>query len=462
MSTALIPQSSDIVLAADSDRYMPVMGLDAAKQRYNAIVEFTRSCMTADKDYGAIPGTSDKPVLLKAGAEKLMTFFGLTVEDPDILSSVEDWTGVDHGGEPFFYYQIRQRVTRNGKLIASQIASTNSWETKYRYRWAKEADVPPHLDKSRLPTRDGSIAEPVFAVTKAETSGPYGKPIEYWQRFRESIERGEARQEERKTKAGKPMQVWVIGAPLYRIPNDAIFDQVNTLVKMCEKRALVAAALIATNASEFFTQDLDEMPLIDMPVGHEFPPVKPTHAPQTGGTPEGEPSVKQPTAAAKTAELAKQVQQQDPQGQHGTGVAGPAKPKAKTWDEILAYTIGKIDAARKTEDAMEGQALLTKVKAGLPAFKFPPAMQQQVERAVADAEHAFSVGDAFDESNAPAEEPPSDIYLQSLEMLLRECTTIPRLDEIEHRWGEDKENVSTDVYNRGLEMIGMAQPRMIP
>ncbi|MFB2838913.1 hypothetical protein [Floridanema evergladense] len=42
-------------------------------------------------------------------------------------------------------------------------------------------------------------------------------------------------------------------------PNPRIYDAVNTICKMAQKRSLVAAVLIATGASEFFTQDLEDM-----------------------------------------------------------------------------------------------------------------------------------------------------------------------------------------------------------
>ena len=47
-------------------------------------------------------------------------------------------------------------------------------------------------------------------------------------------------------------------AALYRIPNPDVADVVNTIQKMAQKRALVAATLIATSASEFFTQDIED------------------------------------------------------------------------------------------------------------------------------------------------------------------------------------------------------------
>jgi hypothetical protein len=45
---------------------------------------------------------------------------------------------------------------------------------------------------------------------------------------------------------------------LYRNPNPDGADVVNTIQKMAQKRALVAATLIATSASEFFTPDVED------------------------------------------------------------------------------------------------------------------------------------------------------------------------------------------------------------
>ncbi len=42
-----------------------------------------------------------------------------------------------------------------------------------------------------------------------------------------------------------------------RKPNPEIFDQVNTLLKMAQKRAHVSATINATSASEFFTVDIE-------------------------------------------------------------------------------------------------------------------------------------------------------------------------------------------------------------
>ena len=52
------------------------MTMADAAERFKALTNFTRSIMREDIDYGTVPGTS-KPTLLKPGAEKLTTFFGL-------------------------------------------------------------------------------------------------------------------------------------------------------------------------------------------------------------------------------------------------------------------------------------------------------------------------------------------------------------------------------------------------
>jgi hypothetical protein len=51
------------------------------------------------------------------------------------------------------------------------------------------------------------------------------------------------------------------------VANPDIADQVNTVLKIAKKRALVDAVLLAVNASEFFTQDIEDFiiqPVADM------------------------------------------------------------------------------------------------------------------------------------------------------------------------------------------------------
>jgi hypothetical protein len=243
-------------LAVPSNSFLaPVVDIQGALARYNAFKEFVSRVLEKDRDYGEIPGTN-KPTLLKPGAEKLSAFFGIRPVFV-LQESVNDWTGKDHGGEPFFFREYKCQGFRNGEIVGEGVGSCNSWEKKYRYRWVNEMEVPASVDKSRLEFVDGTISEFEFAVKKGETSGKYGKPDSYWQQFRDAVTNGTAKSIMKKTKSGE-MAAWEIGGKLYAVPNHDPSDQVNTIDKMAQKRALVAMVLIATNASDYFTQDMED------------------------------------------------------------------------------------------------------------------------------------------------------------------------------------------------------------
>jgi len=181
-----------------------------------------------------------------------------------------------------------------------------------------EFDIPAHLDPRTLVSRTSSVVEFAFAVDKRETGGKYGKPANYWDEFQAAIKAGEAKSIMRKKSSGGESPAWEIKTTVYRIPNEGIFDQINTIDKMAQKRAMVAAVLIGVNASEFFTQDLEDLQTVDYPVIIEHQPTtsvesKPTQlAPAAtvtppaseldGFFPRGEqPAVEQPKPADKPA-----------------------------------------------------------------------------------------------------------------------------------------------------------------
>ncbi len=266
-----IPHSGMAVQASD---FSPVFDLSQAVARKRAMTEFIGQILTEGIDYGIIPGTNKEKVLKKPGAEKLCSFFGLS---PRIVDEcvIEDWSGAEHGGEPLFYYRYKCQLYRGDRFIAEAIGSCNSRESKYRFRWIDEHEAQTmELDLSKLKKRGGrKVAfEPIFALDKRETTGRFGKPDEYWTAFEQAIKIGTARKAEKEMGKGdkRRMQTgWEIemDSREYRVPNPDVFDVVNTVQKMATKRALVAAVLIGTNASDSFTQDLDE----DLEHGHETP-----------------------------------------------------------------------------------------------------------------------------------------------------------------------------------------------
>lgn len=256
------PQSREV----EARDFLPLLTVQQAVDRKRDINKFIEGVMREGEDFGAIPGGGAKKVLMKSGAEKLCSIFGLTPRYvPEVIT--EDWTGQDHSGEPLFYYRYTCQLWRGEKLMGEQVGSCNSWEAKYRYRWVSEqvALAHPTMSLDQMAKRGGRQFEPKFAIDKAETTGKYGKPAEYWQQFQDAIENGTASKAERTMGGGKKFSGYEIDVTQYRIPNPDIADTVNTIQKMAQKRALVAAVLVVTNCSDAFTQDLEEEAGADKP-----------------------------------------------------------------------------------------------------------------------------------------------------------------------------------------------------
>lgn len=206
---------------------MPVMNVAQMKARYDQFTDFVKSCLKEGVDYGVIPGSA-KPSLLKPGAEKLNAFFGLTVKFR-LLDSIEDWTGQDHEGEPFFYYRYGCGIYSGDHLIVESEASCNSWEVKYRYRQGERKC--PQCGKATIIKGKEEYGGGWVCFTKK--GGCNAK-------FFDGDQSIESQQ---------------IG----RVANGDVCDLVNTLQKMGQKRGLIGSSLIATNASEYFTQDIEDM-----------------------------------------------------------------------------------------------------------------------------------------------------------------------------------------------------------
>ncbi|MBP2635521.1 MAG: hypothetical protein H6Q72_1428 [Firmicutes bacterium] len=169
------------------------------------VQKFFKRVMRKDEDYGIIPGT-EKPSLLKPGAEKLLALynFASVVKEKKEVRDLK--TGYYHAE---LVIQIVHRGT--GIVVSEGVGEACSYESKYRYRWAFESDVPANIDKTTL-------------VSKTFESKKNGK--EYKR---------------------------------YRLENPDLIDQWNTVLKMAKKRALVDATLAATGTSGIFTQSEDEM-----------------------------------------------------------------------------------------------------------------------------------------------------------------------------------------------------------
>lgn len=163
-----------------------------------AVVQAT---LKKDHDYGIIPGTN-KPTLLKPGAEKILMMFGLTTEY-QFLDRTENFE------KGFFAYTLKCTISKGGQKITEGVGQANTMEGKYRYRWVSEKDIP-----------EGMAKETLQFKTYNGQYGDYNK---------------------------------------YKIENDDPFTLANTVLKMAKKRAQVDAVLTVASLSEVFTQDIEDM-----------------------------------------------------------------------------------------------------------------------------------------------------------------------------------------------------------
>lgn len=212
---------------------MPALTVHQAAERYNVLVEYTKTLMVKDQDFGTIEGVS-KPCLYKAGAEKLCSLFGLTPAF-ELIEKTESWSGKDTNGEPLFYYFYKCKLYRGGELLGEADGSCNSWEKKYRYREGKRK-----CPKCQF---EGAIIK-----GKAEYGGGWLCFVKRSGCGAKFVDKDPA----------------IIGQVVASVPNPDIAEIVNTVQKMAQKRALVAAVLITCNASAFYTQDVEDMKTVDV------------------------------------------------------------------------------------------------------------------------------------------------------------------------------------------------------
>lgn len=193
MTTAISTANSALLVdAIDINRIAETM------QKVNTFQAIIQKNLQENRDYGKIPGT-DKPTLLKSGAEKVNMLFGLYPEY-DFLRSTTDF---DRG---FFDYAIRCTLYRNSQPVAQGVGCCNSHEKKYRY-----------VTKSARQLEEAGI-DP-------------GDAVEFTDRY---------------------------GGTKYRVEDPDIADKANTILKMAKKRAYVDATLQVASLSDLFTQDLED------------------------------------------------------------------------------------------------------------------------------------------------------------------------------------------------------------
>jgi len=206
METVSQPKSKELVKVEEH-----AMTVNDVVGQVQLIQHIMKEVMKEGEHFGeAFPG-SDKPSLLKPGAEKLNMTFRLA---PKYEIQRYDLPG----GHREYEITCNLYSLEGGNFVGSGIGSCNTMEDKYRFR-----------------------------------SENTGKPVpkEYWQNRDPALIGGT------QFKVRKKEKQWFI---FEEVEYDRPQNYYNTVKKMAKKRAFVDAILTVTAASDIFTQDIEDMP----------------------------------------------------------------------------------------------------------------------------------------------------------------------------------------------------------
>jgi hypothetical protein len=135
--TAIVPATPSTALSRGPLRPVarPVDIIEAHKEAASLI----REALEDGRDYGAIPGAGPKKVLLKPGAERLCTAFGLR-PTYDVVSYEADHDRVvefhDRRRGPstsagLYRYVVKCKLERDGIVVGEGVGSCSTMEQKY-------------------------------------------------------------------------------------------------------------------------------------------------------------------------------------------------------------------------------------------------------------------------------------------------------------------------------------------
>lgn len=118
--------SNEIAKQANSLSIIESVDIGAVQSTLAKINQFqvvVQNTLKANHDYGVIPGTQ-KPTLLKPGAEKIQMLLGVTSEY-EVIERVQDYE------KGFFAFTVRCIVYKNGMKITEGVGHCNTREKKY-------------------------------------------------------------------------------------------------------------------------------------------------------------------------------------------------------------------------------------------------------------------------------------------------------------------------------------------
>lgn len=195
-------ESNNTQIAVAGIRTDGIISVESVKRNREAIQHLLKDVLRngINADYAAIPGTGEKLTLLKPGAEKIASLFGMAVEP--IVEAIVD------GDDRTFRVTTRFTTIASQAYLGSGIGEASTRESKYAWRAA--------------------VCEEEFQATD-----PHKRRVHWKKGFGNN----------------GPTSVQQVRED----PN----DKMNTVLKMAKKRSMIDGILTITAASDTFTQDLE-------------------------------------------------------------------------------------------------------------------------------------------------------------------------------------------------------------
>ncbi|QSQ14018.1 hypothetical protein [Myxococcus landrumensis] len=350
--TAIVPTQPNGLASQRASVSRELLAIDTEQRK--VLAEYVAKHMVKGQDFGVIPGT-DKPTLLKPGAEKLTDLFRCTPKFSLVKEfSKEDWEA------GFFKYTFRCRLMQRDTeaVLAEGFGSANSRESRYRWRSAKR--VCPECSKSDALNKSKPPREGYYCWDKKGGCGAQFAAND--KRITEQV--------------------------LGRVENIDIADLDNTILKMAKKRALVDGAIALARCSDMFTQDVED--LMDMATEGDEP--APKAAPPAREPPKAEVLPPEQPVQRKTKQA--EVTNFEKQGASGFGtqrdyVNHPPTPAEIVEDVAARAKQGRLTAEQKAKADQVAKALGGTVETDAPQSADDIASMIVAESEVVEASEDF-------------------------------------------------------------------------
>ena len=205
---------------------VPDQSVISVTQLANVVRALYSDVFKSGVDYGVIPGTGNKPTLLQPGMEKLMRAMNAVPAYREVCV-IRDYD------RPLFHYEYECTLTDvdGGQPIPGGRAIGLATSMEGKWRWRNAQRVCPTCGKTTIIKGKEEYGGGWVCLKNKGGCGA---------KFADNA---------------TAITEQVVG----RVENTDIFDQLNTIAKIAQKRAMASAVKGAANVSELFTVDLEDL-----------------------------------------------------------------------------------------------------------------------------------------------------------------------------------------------------------